>query len=97
MVSNKILDEINPAHFAKVCSCLAVSNAKTCTMIVSPKHIVRATWRFKPNARNKREEMVVTIGAPNYDEREFINKCKKAGEPFPIKKIQYKFYPKANK
>jgi hypothetical protein len=34
-----------------------------------------------------------TIGIPNYL-REFIRKCKKAGEPFPVKKIQLKFLPK---
>jgi hypothetical protein len=38
---------------------------------------------------------VFTIGKPNYEEREFIKKCKKAGEPFPVKKIQVKFYNKS--
>jgi len=41
--------------------------------------------------------MVLTIGRPNYAEREFIKLCKKAGEPFPVKKMQLKFYPKKKK
>jgi hypothetical protein len=40
-------------------------------------------------SRTKRQtEIVVTIGKPNYAERKFIELAKKAGEPFPIKKIQ---------
>lgn len=36
-------------------------------------------------------EIFFKIGKPNYQEREFIKKCKKAGEPFPVKKIQIKY------
>lgn len=41
--------------------------------------------------RSRAEDFVVKVGAPNYAERQFIKKCKAAGEPFPIKKIQLKF------
>lgn len=85
---------LSRAVFASVCGALMESDAKSAIKYVDEKTIVRATWRFKPNARHRRDEMVVTIGAPNYAEREFIKKCKKAGEPLPVKKIQFRAYPK---
>jgi len=88
---------IDPKVFGLVCGALAGSDAKTATKYLDEKTTVRATWRRKPNGRNSREEMVVTFGAPNYLDRIFIKKCKKAGEPFPIKKIQLRAYPKKAK
>lgn len=38
-------------------------------------------------------DLRLTIGRPNYSERKFIKQCVKAGEPFPIKKIQLKYWP----
>ena len=35
--------------------------------------------------------MLLTFGKPNFVERRFIQKCIKAGEPFPAKKIQLQF------
>lgn len=55
---------------------------------------VKATRRFKPNQREQRIEIVLTIGAPNYEQRKFIKLCKQAGEKLPLKKIQYKVYQK---
>lgn len=42
-------------------------------------------------------ELVVNIGRPNYDERQFIKDCQKAKEPFPVKKLQVKCLPKRRK
>ena len=61
------------------------------TAYISPKMTVKAHRRGKINKRSRSVEMVFTVGAPNYEEREFIKKCKKAGEPFPVKKIQVKW------
>lgn len=88
---------IDPKHFATVCGALASSDAKTAIKILDEKTIVRATWHFKPNNRNSRETIILTFGAPNYLEREFIKKCKKVGEPLPVKKIQLRPYPKKKK
>ena len=85
---------IDPKVIAAVCGALANSDAKTATKYLDEKTVVHATWRFKPSSRNHREEMVVTMGEPNYQDRIFIKKCKKAGEPFPVKKIQFRAYPK---
>ena len=32
----------------------------------------------------------VPVGKPNYRERKFIALCKEAGEPFPVKKTQWR-------
>lgn len=85
--------QIEPKYFAMVCGALASSDAKSVVKVIDDKTVVKATWRFKPDGRNKREEMVVTIGAPDYRIASFIKKCRKAGEPFPIKKLQYKAWP----
>lgn len=74
--------------------------AHTATKYLSDKIVVRAT---RPNYKGKldgdslralRTQVAVTIGDPNYTAREFIKQCKRAGEPFPIKKIQLKYPPK---
>lgn len=87
---NAILSRV----FATVCGALIASDAKTAVKYIDEKTIVRATWRLKRKAQNRRNEIAITYGAPNYAEREFIKKCKKAGEPLPVKKIQFRFYPK---
>ena len=85
--------QIEPLHFATVCSALIGSGCRSAVKYLDEKTVVRATWRRKPSGSHTREEAVVTFGAPNYLERLFIKKAKKAGEPFPIKKIQLRAYP----
>lgn len=41
--------------------------------------VVRATRRHKPSKRDRTTEVVVTIGAPNYAEREHIRRCRRRG------------------
>lgn len=83
--------------FSKVIETLILNDVKSATYYESPKLIVRATWRTKPRANNRREEIVVTYGAPNYLEAKFAKLCKKAGEPFPVRKIQLRAWPKKRK
>lgn len=90
--------EIESKWFSRVCSdLLATANAKKATVYVNEKVVIKATFRHKPGSRSTREEMVVTAGAPNYLEIRFIQSCKKAGEPFPVKRTQFKFYPAKKK
>ena len=84
---------IDPKVFSAVCGALAASTAKTATKYLDEKTTVRATWRFKPSGRNSREEIVVTFGTLNYEDRIFIKKCKKAGESFPVRKVQLRAWP----
>ena len=64
-------------------------DAYRATVFLSEKQTIKATRRCKmPQGSGK---FVVTIARPNYEERNFIKLCKRAVEPFPIKKIQFKF------
>lgn len=63
------------------------------TKFISEKETVKATRRLfssKVNKRSRITEIILTIGGPNYAERKFIKDAKKAGEPFPIKRVLIK-------
>jgi hypothetical protein len=60
--------------------------AQKVTKFLSPKLVVKVTRHGKKDNRAHSQNMVLTIGAPNYAERKFIRQCKLAGEPFPVKK-----------
>lgn len=76
-------------------------NVIKATEYVSPKLIVRAvrkTYGKKLPRKTDNTEIILTIGRPNYAEREFVKLCQRANEPFPVKKVQIKVYnPKPNK
>lgn len=80
----------------KVVAALRLSRAHTATKYVAENHVIRATavlYGGRLRSKRSNEEIVLTIGRPNYRERRFIRACKKAGEPFPVRKIQLKFPP----
>lgn len=65
------------------------------TKYLNPKLVVRATrtlYGKRLPAKNQNIEITLTIGRPNYVEREFVKACLKAGEPFPVKRTIIKFY-----
>lgn len=69
------------------------------TKYISPTLLVRGVMktykvRDRKPASDGNLEITLTIGKPNYVEREFIAKCKKVKEPFPIKKVQLKHWVK---
>lgn len=80
---------------------------KTIDALVMNPQMRRATWYVGPGitqkatrfrkrcGRARYETFVVTVGQPNWRERKFIKLAKRAGEPFPIKKIQLTPWPKA--
>lgn len=78
----------------KVCDALLRTNAVKATEYFSPTLIIRAVRKRYGKRIDKRHniEISLTMGRPNYVERDFIELCQKAGEPFPIKKIQLKAY-----
>ena len=80
--------------FSALADCILVGGAYKATKYINEKLTVKATRkRFKGKIpRNERRiEIMFTVGDPNYEERAFIKKAKKAGEPFPVKKIQAKW------
>jgi len=78
--------------FAVLAECILVAGAYKATKYLNEKLTIKATKkRYKKGVVHGAIDIVFTVGKPNYEEREFIKKCKKAGEPFPVKKIQVKF------
>lgn len=84
----------------KVVYALILNGAFQAIKYVSPKFVVRATRMMTKSPSGKRGfvtgqnvTITLTLGRPNYREREFIKDCKKAGEPFPIKNILLKMPP----
>lgn len=75
---------------------LLTTGAYKATKYLSAKEVAKATrTRYKGKFYSSgRLEILFTMGRPNYEEREFVKKCKKAHEPFPVKKIQLRM-PKA--
>jgi len=88
----KINPKIARKDIARVVEATLGLGARRATVFLGPKQVVRATRRHKPDGRANYVELVLTVGVPNYREREFVRACQKAGEPFPVKKIQLKWY-----
>lgn len=86
-------------NYSKLIATLIASKAHIATKYLSPKEIIRATRVLCKGRIDLRHntEIVLTIGRPNYREREFIKACRKDGEPFPVKKIQLKYPPNKRK
>lgn len=72
-------------------------NVRSASKYESPQLVVTATRRCKPDGRERRLEVVLTIGKPNFRGRQFVKACLKAGEPFPVRKVQLRLTPKTKK
>lgn len=69
--------QIDPKHVAEVFEALTrLTDAKTVVKVIDAKTVVKATYRFKPDGRNRREEIVITFGEPDYAERRRIKRGK---------------------
>jgi len=82
------------AVFAELSKCIFEAGAYKAVKYISPKLTVKATrkrFNGKVDGRNRIAEVLFTIGAPNYAEREFIKAALKAKETFPVKRPQMKF------
>ena len=74
---------------------LVTTKARTATKYLSDKLTVKATRPlYQGNRFHKRQlDIVLTVGPPNYAERRFIKLCRKAGQAFPVRKVQLKYPP----
>lgn len=81
-------------HLAQVVEAVLETGAKQATKFVSPTRTVKATLHGKRRKNDTQVTMVLTVGHPNLAERRIIAACKKAGEPFPVKKLRLKGVPK---
>lgn len=84
---------------AATAKCIAglSADARKATVYVDEKTVVSVCRRFRFSRRNTHDDFVLKIGAPNYEERDFIRRCKRAGEPLPVRKVQLKFWPAKKK
>lgn len=64
------------------------------TMYVEPRLVVSACRRSKFSARHTRDDIVLKVGVPNYKEREFLKRLKKAGDSYPTGWIDLQPWPK---
>lgn len=85
------------SHVAVAIQSLLRTGARKATVYESPTHVTKVTLRKKSLRGERTTEFVVTIGRPNFLERQFIKSCKRAREPFPVRKIQLKYFPKKKK
>lgn len=92
--SNELLKVLQKPYNDVFKAILAV-NVIQATKYISPKLILRLTktrvGKKMPHF-NDNISCTLTIGRPNFLEREFIKLCKEAGEPFPVKRVQLKLY-----
>lgn len=80
----------------KTVEMLLRTESKRATKYLSSDLVVsaqRKSYGNKLDRRGHNIDIVLKIGKPNYAERDFIKQCKKAGEPFPVKKVQLKAFP----
>lgn len=69
------------------------STIRKATAIVSPTHTLKITRQSPVDKRAKAETYILTVGRPNYAERQFIKDCRAANEPFPVKKVLVQRWP----
>jgi hypothetical protein len=81
-------------YIGQVAECILYEDAIKATKYVSPSETIKATRRGRKDGRSKHQEMILTVGPPNYAERAFIKIARKSGEPFPIQRIQLKWKKK---
>jgi hypothetical protein len=65
------------------------------TRYISPHYVEKATRRGRPgkNRITVQETYLITIGKPNYAEKRQIKLYREVKEPFPVKRLQLKWYP----
>ena len=62
------------------------------TKFLSEHLTVKATRIGKGSLRSRAVNARITMGRPNFSERAFIKRCRAAGEPFPVRKVQLKWF-----
>ena len=69
-----------------------LSGSRKATAYLTPDRTVKATMRKSTRFSKRQQEILLTVGKPNYAEREFIRVAKLAGTAFPL--IQIKPWPR---
>ena len=87
------MKDIGIAWFNDLARELVSTGARQAIKYLTPLRVVQATrltyrGRFLPRGGL---HIVFTAGRPNYLARRFIKFCRRAGEPFPVKRIQLRY------
>lgn len=80
--------DVRDGRWVAKCFDLCMGGARKATAYIEPDKVVKVTRRFAPGKENLNVTLHLTWGRPNYAERKFIKACVKAGERFPVRKIQ---------
>lgn len=80
------------SHVARCIQSLVQTDAYRATLYVSPLETVKVTSRNR-KPRHGNLELVVTIGRPNWHERQRIKQFNKVKEPYPVKIVQLQYRP----
>jgi hypothetical protein len=91
----------NPKQTGKaICQAVGACHfegVRKATVFLRKDFTVKAARRHRPHKNSRTIEVMLTVGRPNYAERQFIRACQKAGEPLPVRKVQLKQWPKKKK
>jgi len=71
-----------------VMAVLEMPDLKRATVYLDERTTMKCTRQRKYDKRSRSDTVILTIGKPNYREKEFIAKCRKAGKPLPVRGIQ---------
>lgn len=85
-------------HVQKAVRDLIQSGARRAECYVTPQLVVsaaRVTFGKRPSRGGYRYQIALKIGQPNFLERKFVVACKKAHEPFPVRKTHLRHYREA--
>lgn len=83
-------------HYNAVIGALIRTKSYRATKFISPSQVISATRIViggRIDGRGRRADIQVKVGSPNYLQRLFIRAAQKAGEPFPVRKIQLQPLP----
>jgi len=81
-------------HVYRLLAVMADTSVRRATQYFAPNLTAKLTRQRRFGRRDRQSTFLLTIGRPNYAERKFIAACQKAGESFPVKKIQVKQWAK---
>jgi hypothetical protein len=71
-----------------------IPGVKKATVFQHPELTVVACHHGKPDNRSRHTELLLAIGKPNYHNRQFVKACLKAGEKFPVRRVQLEWFGK---
>lgn len=78
---------------------LLVNEAYQATLYISPQRTIKVTRKlYRKVTKNlshstRALELTINDGKPNYSARKFIKACRRAGEPFPVNRVQIQYIP----